>query len=147
MNELLPDRFFSVSRRLQSKEAIVYGPGRISYADLKGEALRVGGALAARISRGARVGLVMENSPEWVAAVYGVWAAGGAVVALNPALRGGELKRLLEHSGIECLLLDAEHPESGFLGEKMGERTHVMTIPRVGGVSGEPLSEDSISLD
>jgi fatty-acyl-CoA synthase len=50
------------------------------------------------VGPGARVGLAVENSAPHLAAMFGVWRAGAALVPLNPRLTAGEADALLEHA-------------------------------------------------
>lgn len=47
---------------------------------------------------GARVGFAVENTAPHVAAMFGVWRAGAALVPLNPRLTQGEADALLGHA-------------------------------------------------
>lgn len=49
------------------------------------------------MSRGERVALVLENSPEFVALYYGVLAAGGVAVALNAAAKARDYRGWISH--------------------------------------------------
>ncbi|HEX5514104.1 MAG TPA: AMP-binding protein [Gammaproteobacteria bacterium] len=107
----------SVQLRPQA-EALVQAERRISYAELWSGI----SAVAARLRRcglqpGGRVALLLEASPEYVAAYYGVLAAGGVVVALNPAAKAREIAVWLRHSEAEFLVAGA-HPE---LAEALAE--------------------------
>lgn len=67
--------------------------------------------LASGLAPGDRVGLLARNSPQYVAAFYGVLAAGGVAVPLNAHERAVVLARQLAHSGSRFLLVDPSHPE------------------------------------
>lgn len=79
----------------------------VAYADLPAV---VGGARAALGRRGVRAGdavaLLAPNQPRWAIAFYGILAAGGAVVPLNPAFTTGELTKLLRLAGATALVAD-----------------------------------------
>ena len=52
------------ARAVPDRDAVVYGPTRLGYADLDAQASQVAGALAARgIGRGDRVALSCPNLP------------------------------------------------------------------------------------
>jgi long-chain acyl-CoA synthetase len=70
-----------------------------SYGELAGRAARLGGALAAQLSPGERVAIFAKNSPDYIEALYAIWAAGLAAVPVNAKLHGRELAYILEHSG------------------------------------------------
>src|SRR2546430_713435 len=72
-----------VTRRFPEREAVVFHDPdgrevRWSYRDLEREARRVAHAvLGTGAGKDSRVGILMGNRPEWVAALYGVALAGG----------------------------------------------------------------------
>jgi acyl-CoA synthetase (AMP-forming)/AMP-acid ligase II len=79
---------------------------RWTYDHLGREARRIGrGLLAAGVGKGTRVGLLMGNRPEWVAAAYGVAMAGGVLVPVNTFYEPPELEHVLSHSDTAVLLL------------------------------------------
>jgi acyl-CoA synthetase (AMP-forming)/AMP-acid ligase II len=79
---------------------------RWTYDRLGHEARRIGrGLLAAGVGKGTRVGLLMGNRPEWVAAAYGVAMAGGVLVPVNTFYEPPELEHVLAHSDTAVLLL------------------------------------------
>lgn len=68
---------------------------------------------AAKLSKcgvgpGARVAILLPNLPEYVAALFGTWMAGGTVVQINPAYVAPEIDRILEHSGSKALVTNGE---------------------------------------
>lgn len=71
----------------------------------------IGDFFATRIERGDRVAILLDNSPLYAAAVYGVWAAGGVVVGLNTALKGRDLANQISHSGSRWLIADGANRE------------------------------------
>jgi fatty-acyl-CoA synthase len=78
---------------------------RWAYRDLEREARRVARAvLAADVGRDGRVGILMGNRPEWVAALYGIALAGAVAVPLTTYLEPPELDYVLRHSDAELLL-------------------------------------------
>lgn len=66
-------------------------------------------ALAARgISPGARVAVMMRNSPATLAVLFGIARAGAVWVPVNAQQRGEGLKYILEHSAPEVIVVDAD---------------------------------------
>lgn len=102
------------------KDALVQGDRRLSYADLWRAAQKLAGHLSDNgLGRGARVSLLMENSPEYAIAYYGVLLAGGVVVALNTTTKVRDLANWISHSGSRCLIADGRHPELSALKESL----------------------------
>jgi O-succinylbenzoic acid--CoA ligase len=61
------------------------------------------------VRAGDRIGLLLQNSPEFVAVVHGVPRVGGVLVPLNTRLVAGELAWQLTDVGARLLLYDATH--------------------------------------
>lgn len=81
---------------------------RWSYRELEHQARRVAkGLVALGIGKGARVGLLMGNRPEAVAALFGAALAGAVAVPLSTFSPKPELSHLLEQADISVLLLQA----------------------------------------
>jgi long-chain acyl-CoA synthetase len=82
------------------------------YADLRQMAGALAGWLLENgIGRGARVAILADNHPRWVAAYLGIIAAGCTSVPLDTALDQGQVTKLLEDSQSAVLLSDAKHLE------------------------------------
>ncbi|HEV2146072.1 MAG TPA: amino acid adenylation domain-containing protein [Longimicrobiaceae bacterium] len=77
----------------------------IPFRELDAAASRMAGALRERgVGRGARVGLLMERSPEMVAALLGVLKAGGAYVPLDPGYPADRLRFVAEDAGLALVV-------------------------------------------
>ncbi len=97
--------FAAQARRTPDAPALVAGAAALTYAGLERRATRVAAELAARgAGPGARVGILLERSPEMVAAMLGVLAAGAAYVPLDPAYPADRLAYMLADSGARVLL-------------------------------------------
>jgi long-chain acyl-CoA synthetase len=62
-------------------------------------------------AQGARLAIVADNHPRWVAAYLGTIAAGCTVVPLDTALHADQLTKLLSDSGASLLFCDAKHAQ------------------------------------
>ena len=79
------------------KPALLFKGATVSYARLEDESDAFGAALAAMgVHKGDRVALVLPNCPQFLIAEFGVWKAGGIVVALNPTYSERELEQALD---------------------------------------------------
>jgi|SRR5688572_4383889 len=79
------------------KPALLFKGATVSYARLAAESDAFGAALAAMgIRKGDRVALLLPNCPQFLVAEFGVWKAGGIVVALNPTYSERELEQALD---------------------------------------------------
>jgi fatty-acyl-CoA synthase len=99
-----------VARNHPDREALAFhepdgGVVRWSYRDLECEARRVARAvLGTGAGKDSRVGILMGNRPEWIAALYGVALAGAVAVPLNTYFEPPELDYVLRHSDAKLLL-------------------------------------------
>jgi long-chain acyl-CoA synthetase len=59
--------------------------------------------------RGARLALIADNHPKWVAVYLGVIASGCTIVPFDTALHADQLTKLLKDSGSSALFCDAKH--------------------------------------
>jgi acyl-CoA synthetase (AMP-forming)/AMP-acid ligase II len=87
--------------------AAVYGiaPGEISYAAALAEVAALQAAYqAAGFGPGHRLGLLLENRPEFLLHWFAVNALGVSVVPINPDLRAAELEYLIAHSEVAAIL-------------------------------------------
>jgi fatty-acyl-CoA synthase len=85
--------------------ALIGGGETIGYDELAGRAARIASFLAARgIRRGDRIGLLMNNRPEWVETFFGAAMAGAVVVAFSTWSKRDELAYLIDDSGIKLMV-------------------------------------------
>ncbi len=112
----LPGFLREVTARHGDREALrVPGGVRWSYRDLHERSVEVARALhAAGVGKDSRVGVLMTNRPEWLAAVFGTALAGGVAVALSTFSTAAELDHLLRVSGVTVLLFEREVGRTDF---------------------------------
>jgi long-chain acyl-CoA synthetase len=83
-----------------------------TYAEVVQNAAKIAAGLEkAGICRGDRVGILMENVPQWVFALLGILRMGAVAVPLAPALPETALKRVAAHAGCRLLFADAQNVE------------------------------------
>ncbi|HEX7856688.1 MAG TPA: class I adenylate-forming enzyme family protein [Sphingobium sp.] len=102
-----------VTARWGDCEALVmHGPeGRVSwtYAELWEQSLAVAKALVAGgAGMGSRIGILMTNRPDYLAAVFGIAMVGGVTVSLSTFSTPQELEYLLQAGGVSTLLYDRQ---------------------------------------
>ena len=100
------DAFSSVVQRFPDRPALVIGEACISYAELGQWCLRVAhDLLQDSVHRpGDRIALMLDNGPEFIAAYFGVLAAGGVVVPLPPNIEWNRLERIVQLCGVTRIL-------------------------------------------
>ncbi|WP_227268647.1 class I adenylate-forming enzyme family protein [Roseobacter weihaiensis] len=84
-----------------AREALFLGRNCVAdYGTFWADARAVAGWLVAQgVAPGDRVAIFMQNSPDYLTAFYGIWAAGAAVVPINAKLHGREAAFILRDSG------------------------------------------------
>ena len=99
----------SVEKR-REKIVLYWGENEFSYAAIFAQACVVAAELAGKlgVKPGDRVALWMKNCPEFVPAVFGVLSAGGVVVPINNFLKPAEVSYILNDSGANVMITDAE---------------------------------------
>lgn len=95
--------------RLPNKVAVHYYGARITYGQLLDQVERIAGWLQARgVSRGDRVLLYMQNSPQWIIGYYAIMRADAAVIPVNPMNRQAELEHLATDTEASVALVGSE---------------------------------------
>jgi len=108
----LVDRFISICHERPDNVAVVQGNEQWSYQDLGALCAKVAHyLLESGISRDDRIAIVLQNSIEYIAVFYGIWAAGGVTVALNTQAKSRDIENWLRHSDAQWLFIDEDHPE------------------------------------
>jgi long-chain acyl-CoA synthetase len=100
-----------------------------SYAQLADQAWRFAGALAGLgVGKGSRVGLVLPNCPQAVAALFGALRLGATVVQNNPLYTERELGHQLADAAVEAVVcVDLVYPRLREIREQAGIREVIVT--------------------
>jgi long-chain acyl-CoA synthetase len=89
---------------------------RWTYSQTAALAARVAAGLQKRgVGKGTRIGLLLPNTPYYIAVYMGALMAGATVVNLNPLYAPRELERLVNDSGSEIIVtmdLGATYPKA-----------------------------------
>ena len=115
----IPEYLREVTTRFGPREALVMGCGngivRWSYAQLWEHSAELARALlAAGVGKNSRVGVLMSNRPEFVAAAFGIALAGGVSVVLSTFSTPPELEHLIRASGVSILLYEPRVAKKDF---------------------------------
>src|SRR5919197_554705 len=97
------------ARRVPHKPALWYRDAQISYSELRERVRRFGGFVASRAGRGARVGILLPNVPEFVVTYFGSIAGGAVAVPINQRLAPNEIGYVLSDCGVSLLITTAAH--------------------------------------
>ncbi len=94
-------------RAFPNRPALIHPGGTMSYGRLLDRARRLAQALSrARVGRGDRVALLMENGTHTIEAHFAIPAVGGVVVMLNPWLSPTDLLDLIRYCEPTVLIAD-----------------------------------------
>ncbi len=92
--------------RFPSKACINFYDSILSYAAFRREAERLAGYLQSvcGVKRGDRVGLYLQNSPQFIIGYYAILRADAMVVPINPMLLTQEVAHIVTDSGTRVLI-------------------------------------------
>jgi len=115
----LPHRSLAEAWRARVKErpdglAVAYFDGRLTAAELDEQSDALAVALAdLGTARGDRVGIYLQNLPQYAVALLALWKLGAAALILNPMYRRHELRRLVDDAeAVGFLCADDDVAES-----------------------------------
>jgi long-chain acyl-CoA synthetase len=99
------EMFLETVKASPEQPAIHYFDQTISYGDLDRQSSALAAALKERgVKRGDRIALYLQNVPQFLVGMYGVWKVGAIVVPCNPMLKQQELAYQLNDSGAKGLI-------------------------------------------
>lgn len=88
-------------------KAVAYFDGQLTAAELDGLSDSFAAALQSRgIGHGDRIGIQLQNIPQYVIAFLGLWKLGAVAVLMNPMYKERELRHLIEDSGARGIIAD-----------------------------------------
>jgi acyl-CoA synthetase (AMP-forming)/AMP-acid ligase II len=95
----------ATAARVPSREALVFGESRLTYAQLDAEVDKVAAVLLEDgLAKGQRLALMSTNTDRFVIAFYAAQRVGAVVVPVNPASAGPEIDYILRDSGASVLV-------------------------------------------
>lgn len=102
----LNDNLFRNVAKTPDKAALVFYNRVTTYGDLGNQVERTAGYLqqVCGVKPGDRVAIYLQNSPQFVVAMYGIIRAGGVVVPVNPMNLTDETDYIVEDAGIRTIL-------------------------------------------
>ena len=102
---LLHTRFDRVAAEMPEKVAVVQGQRRATYGEVARNATHIASFLThSGVRKGDRVGILSENSPEYVSAYFGLQKAGAMAVDINHQSSPREIETILDHSEPAALI-------------------------------------------
>jgi len=92
--------------RTPDKIAVVQGNRRITYGEMDERIFQLSSFLLGKIKPGDRVGILSENSPEYIIAYFGIQKAGGISVDINPRYSAHEIRKILNSCSAEMVFVE-----------------------------------------
>ncbi len=115
------------ARRLPEKPALRTEDGALSHRELWDRVARFAGFVAARAGEGARVGILLPNTPEHAVSYFGAIAAGAVAVPINFRLTPPEVGYILNDCAAAVLVTTAaQHEKLAALPEARSVATFVV---------------------
>ncbi|HKH48757.1 MAG TPA: amino acid adenylation domain-containing protein [Thermoanaerobaculia bacterium] len=134
--QTLPRLFARQAAATPGAVALCFRDAHLTYRELDERADRLARHLRSLgVGPEARVGVLLERSPDLVAAILGVLKAGGAYVPLDPAYPQERLDFMLADSGARALLTQP--------GLAAADRPGVQTVLLEPGLAGLPESREA----
>jgi len=116
-------------RRAPDAEVLVAGERRLSYGQLWDMVCAVTGCLREHdLAPGTRVGILLDNSPEYIAAYYGTLAAGGVAVGLNSHAKARDVLNWLRHCEAAWLIVSTRHAALEDIRQQLGHRLRLIVV-------------------
>ena len=104
-----------------SRTALISADERWSYRELAERVdLFARSLVAVGVGKGSRVGLLMENGPDWVAFAFAATGLGALFVPISTFSRGEDLAYQLRHADVGQLFLSARFLKNDYLGMLRG---------------------------
>ena len=110
----LNDNLFRNVATTPDKPALVFYNRVTTYAQLGDQVERTAGYLqqACGVKPGDRVAVYLQNSPQFVVALYGIIRAGGVAVPINPMNLTAETDYIVEDAGIRTVMTAQDRVET-----------------------------------
>jgi len=143
--------------RFPDKPAILWAGQSLAYRELDAAANRFARALlAAGLAKGAKVGIISTNRPEYGIAFFGAARSGCVLVNVSVLYAPDELAYVLEKADVELLLYEAPFAEK--VAAVRGRLSKLATEVVIGGnadgatpfeafLDGQPGDDPAVSLD
>ena len=105
-----------------------------THAEMNSRANRMAeGLMALNLGKGTRVAVMMKSTPEYIDVWFAIAKAGAVEVPLNTAYKGEILTHMLNNSGAEIFILDAEFlPAAAAVAVRCPALKHFVVRPEAG---------------
>jgi acyl-CoA synthetase (AMP-forming)/AMP-acid ligase II len=131
--------------KVPDKTAIIEPNRTCTYKELNDMAdALAAGLVSIGVKKGDRVGIILQNSIEAIAAYVGVAKAGAVTVGINPRYREHELRLLLEDSGLSTVITMNRLDDYDYIFLLKGLQKHIPSLRNF--VAMEPTEHSDIFI-
>ena len=139
---LVPELFFRRAQRSPDAVAVLCGARRLTYGALAERAQRLAADLRRQdVGPGTMVGLCMDHREDLLVAIFGIFAAGGAYLPLEPTLPAARLSHMLDDAGVSLVVANAASaaslPPSRARVHLLEPRAAAVADPTAGAAAGD----------
>jgi crotonobetaine/carnitine-CoA ligase len=128
------------ARKYKNRTYFIFEDRRYSYAEVNEQASRVAAGFAAMgVKKGDHVAILMENSPEFIFAWFGLARIGAIEAPFNPFHKGKILEYLINYSDAEILVISNRFIEE--IAAIQGSLTTVKQVIICGEYQGKPFAK------
>ena len=109
-NETVFNNLKLSAKKYPYQDAIIFYGNKITYSELFLEVKKIAGYLKKELnlSNGERIGIVMQNCPQFIITYYAILGINCVVVPINPMLEVDEICFILKDSNIAALFVAAD---------------------------------------
>jgi amino acid adenylation domain-containing protein len=111
-DKLVPFVVAEQAGRTPARIAVELGKQRMTYGELEHASNRIAARLRATIAARSIVAIIMDRSPDMVAAILGTWKAGCAYVPLDPAAPEARNRDTLDSAQPALVITEARYRQS-----------------------------------
>lgn len=112
----LPEVVKWAARTHGEREFLVMGDRRVRFVDAERESAALAkGLLALGIGKGTRLGLLMENSPEWPICFFAAARTGALTIALSTFYQAPEISWGLRHNDVDTLIIPPHYLKADYI--------------------------------
>jgi acyl-CoA synthetase (AMP-forming)/AMP-acid ligase II len=116
--------------RHPEREALVFGQDRISYGGLLAHVRALAKSLiAAGVSKGTKVGILVANRPEFVIGSFATSLAGGVIVPISTLATAAEREHIVRHSDASLLIMQGRLRKHDYLAQLEAGHPELFTRP------------------
>jgi acyl-CoA synthetase (AMP-forming)/AMP-acid ligase II len=104
------------AKQYGDRELLVLGEKRISFIEAEHQSAALAkGLVALGIGKGTRVGILMENAPDWPLCFFAAARAGALTVSLSTFYQAPEIAWALRHNDVDTLLVTARYLAADYI--------------------------------